>query len=57
MGLLKAALGLKQSDEEWRELEARYGGGQGPTQQVEGRSRRWGDYQKTRDQLIDQTDD
>lgn len=56
MGLLKSALGIKQSDEEWRELETRYGGGHGPTQQVEGRRRRLGEYEKTRDQLI-QPDD
>lgn len=57
MGLMKSVFGLKQSDEEWRELEGRYGGGEGPTMQEDGRRRSWGQYKKTRDQLVAQDND
>jgi hypothetical protein len=53
MGLIRAALGLKQSDEEWRRLEDRYGGVETPDSEVEqdsDRKRSWGQYQKSRDQ-------
>lgn len=53
MGLIRAALGLKMTDEQWRQLENRYGGmaREGDTEQVDGRKRSWGGYKKDRDQL------
>lgn len=54
MGLIKAALGLKMTDEEWRQLEARYDGS-GDTEllpsQSNGKKRSWGQYKKSRDQF------
>lgn len=51
MGLIKAALGLKLSDEEWRRLEGKYGGHENErTEQVDDRKRSWGKYKDARDQ-------
>lgn len=53
MKLIKAALGLRLSDDEWRQLEGKYGGHVTSDEDVpksDGRKRAWGKYQKTRDQ-------